>query len=138
MLEFAFFHPKPSQLFVDFLDQHKIESFQSIEDESLILIKIAILEDDALLDKIETCYEELLEMNQMLFEKAANEDEFVVAGVVVNLNDGRSVYADIDTKILIKLMEALSSFELNDLINAVVDAVENPDKRSPCERRRVK
>ncbi len=139
MLEFIFFHPKPAQLFIDFLDQHQIKSSQSLDDEDVISIKMEMNEDEDLLEKIEERYDELLVMNQEIFEnEESTEDDFVVAGIVVNLKDGQSVYADVDTQILVKLMNTLTSVELGDLINGIVDAVENPDQRTPCERQRSK
>jgi hypothetical protein len=33
-------------------------------------------------------------------------------------------------------MGVLSPIEVGDFVNSIVDAVENPDKRTPCERKR--
>jgi len=79
-----------------------------------------------------------LDMNQTLFENEQPEDnsEYTGAGVIVSLKDGRTVYADIDTPLLTKVMSALSPIELGEFVNHIVDAVENPDQRMPCERQR--
>ena len=61
-------------------------------------------------------------------------DYHVSAGVVVNLKDGRSVYANVPGDLLQRIMQALSPKELGELVNAIVDAVENPDDGPLCKR----
>jgi hypothetical protein len=92
--------------------------------------------DDALNDVIERRYDELLTLNRQLFETEQTEDveDCDAAGLVVNLADGSTVYADIPPRLLGRVMEVLTAEELGELVNAIVDAVERPDQRSLCQR----
>ena len=56
------------------------------------------------------------------------------AGVVVNLKSGDRVYAEVPSALLARVMAALTPEELGTLVDAIVDAVENPDARSLCQR----
>jgi hypothetical protein len=87
-------------------------------------------------EAIERRYDELLTLNQQLFETEHPEDvdNHHAAGVVVNLADGSTVYADISPRLLGRVMEVLTAEELGELVNAIVDAVECPDQRSLCQR----
>jgi len=137
MLEFAFFHLQPNQLFCDFLTKKSVP-FQKSEDEGVFSIKISLDTNETLLEEIESQYDILLDMNQTLFENEQLEDnkEYTAAGVIVSLKDGRTVYANIDAPLLTKVMSALSPIELGEFVNCIVDAVENPEQRMPCERQR--
>jgi hypothetical protein len=63
-----------------------------------------------------------------------DSENFGSAGVVVNLSNGTSVYADVSPELLQKIMQALTPEELGDLVNAIADAVEQPDSRPLCKR----
>ena len=87
--------------------------------------------DDDLMDEIEAGYEELMAYDQALFETEADEGGHA-AGVVVNLASGDTVYARVDPGLLGRIMEVLTPEELGEVVNAIVDAVENPDARPLC------
>jgi hypothetical protein len=48
--------------------------------------------------------------------------------------NGTSVYADVSPELLHKIMQAVTPEELGDLVNAIADAVEQPDSRPLCKR----
>ena len=60
------------------------------------------LVDDAMADALDGFYDEMFALDQGLYEHAAeaSPDDYQTAGVVVNLQDGRAVYADIPPDIL--------------------------------------
>ena len=131
MLEFVFFDSRPRQGFVDFLRSRKVPVDEFDDDETY---SVGIPEDteDELLEEIENCYEEMMEFNQALFEAEPGTGEGQAAGVVVNLASGDTVYARVDPSLLGRIMEVLTPEELGEVVNAIVDAVENPDDRPLC------
>jgi len=135
MLEFVFFDPRPQQEFADFLRRHQVPLTESDEDETF---GVAIPEDvdDALLEKIEGQYDALMAMDRELFEADADAADkgHQAAGVVLNLASGATVYAQVDPLLLGRIMEVLTPQEFGELVNAIVDAVENPDARPLCRR----
>ena len=133
MLEYAFFHKKISDLFVNFVQEKGIPVTVEREDLS-INVQLPEEIDDQLLQEIEECYDKLLDMTESLATEAEGEGYIQNVGITVNLADGRSVLAAVDPALVNKLLDAISMEELTDLVNAVVDAVENPDERPLCER----
>ena len=134
MLDFVFFDPRPRQRFVDFLRAREIP-FSESEDDETYGVGIPEDTDDDLMEEIEACYEEMMAFNQELFEAEADtEGAAHAAGVVVNLASGDTVYARVDPGLLGRIMGALTPEELGDLVNAIVDAVENPDANPLCHK----
>jgi len=94
--------------------------------------------DEPLADRIETFYDELMDADRELVEAdcAGQAGEFAAAGVTLELNDGRRVYAHVDPALLLKISRCLESDELNAFVSAICDAVEHPDERGFCQRMR--
>ena len=67
-------------------------------------------------------------MNQQLMEESTKGNS---AGVVVNLKNGTTTYADIEPYLLCKIMKVLTPEELGEVVNSIV---ESPDSRALCER----
>jgi hypothetical protein len=133
MLEFVFFDPRPRRRFVDFLQTLGVSATELEDDETF---GVAIPEDvaDELMDEIESCYDEMMAFNQALFEADAEDAATHAAGVVLNLASGETVYAQVDPVLLGRIMEVVTPQEFGAVVNAIVDAVENPDSRSLCRR----
>jgi hypothetical protein len=134
MLEYVFFHSQPFKQFVAYL--HELELQPEIEvEEDCWEARLPEDLDDELSEKIEERYDQLMDLNQQLFD-AEQEEGYHTAGVVVNLNNGETVYAQVDPAALGKIMGVLTPVEFGDVVNAIVDAVEQPDERSLCKRMR--
>ena len=137
MLEYIFFHQTPFDEFVAFLRAKGLQPETEVEDDNY---EVRLPEDieDKLSDEIEERYDALMDMNQALFEseQGVGVDNYQGAGVVLNLKDGQTVYADVDPGLLAKIMAVLSAEEFGRVVNAIVDAVENPDTRTFCQRAR--
>jgi hypothetical protein len=131
MLEFVFFDPDPRRRFVDFVRTLAVAAETRDEDETFVA---AIPEDtdDELMEWIEACYEEMMALDQVLFESRSGDDGHQAAGVVLNLASGDTVYARVDPELLGRIMAVLTPQEFGDVVNAIVDAVENPDARPLC------
>jgi acylphosphatase len=138
MLEYVFFNEEPCARFRDFLAERDLpSSLAQGELETLVQVEEERVDDD-LADEIDAFYDQMLELDQGLYEQALEQDaeHYSASGVVVNLRDGRSVYAGVRPALLAKVMEALSPDELGDLVDAIVAAVEDPDERTFCQRMR--
>ncbi len=139
MLEYVFFHQQPLDQFCEFL-RDKGVPFQLLESSESLLLAIEEQSiNDSMADIIDDHYDVMLDLDQSIYDQGLLEDEenYAAAGVVVNLMDGQSVYADVPGNLLNKVMDVLSPQELGDLVNAIADAVENPDKRALCKRHPV-
>ena len=135
MLDYVLFNEVPFQLFTDWLkDNNVIYEFEMDEDN--YVIKISEDLDEDLLDRVDEKYDELMDMNQDII----NEEEFEkndghhMAGVVVTLKDGTISYADVDSKLLSRVVSVISPEELGSIVNAIADAVENPQSKTFCQR----
>lgn len=136
MLDYIFFHEEPQRRFVRYLQELGLSPQESATDESR---QVSIDEesvDDDTADRIDDFYDEMFDLDQQLYDRGMEEDDgnYASAGVVVNLKDGQTVYADVPGDLLHKIMQALTPQELGDLVNAIADAVENPDGRPLCKR----
>ncbi|BAO43731.1 hypothetical protein [Thiolapillus brandeum] len=134
MLEYVFFHVRPFEEFVAYLHELGLQPGIQAEEDSW---EASLPEDldDELSEKIEERYDQLMELNQQLFD-AEQPEGYHTAGVVVNLAGGETVYAQVDPLLLGKIMEVLTPEEFGDVVNAIVDAVEQPDERTLCQRMR--
>ncbi|HHI77239.1 MAG TPA: hypothetical protein ENJ94_08715 [Gammaproteobacteria bacterium] len=94
--------------------------------------------DEALAERIEDFYDEMMELGRELYEQEGDQEEvgYHAAGITVQLADGSNVYAQVDPQLLGRIMQVLSPEEFNQVVNAIVEAVENPDARSLCQRMR--
>ena len=138
MLDFIFFHQTPMKKFQVYLDSEKIPykndtEFQASIEETGFTVSISDEYELDIIDKVESYYDDMMELNEALVS-AEEEDEIKNAGITVNLSDGTTVLADVDPNLIYKLSEALNPQEILQLVNAIADAVENPDKRPICKR----
>lgn len=134
MLEYVFFHVQPFEQFLAYLEELGLQPETAVDD-TCWEVRLPEDLDDNLSEDIEGRYDQLMELNQQLFD-AEQEEGYHTAGVVVNLKKGDTVYAKVDPGLLGKIMSVLTPVEFGDVVNAIVDAVEEPDKRSLCQRMR--
>lgn len=136
MLEFIFFHPKPQQLFVDWLQAQNLAPESANEDGAYTVLLPEDI-DDSLYATVEVKYEALLEMNEEIMkEENPDQADYHMAGITVQLQDGRTSYADIDPKLLGRVMQCISPEEFATIVSAIATAVEHPEERSYCQRQR--
>ena len=125
--------------FQTYLDSEKIPyendtEFQASIEETGFTVSISDEYELDVIDKVEEYYDEMMELNEALISTEEGEEEIKNAGITVNLSDGTTVLADVDPNLIYKLSEALKPQEILQLVNAIADAVENPDKRPLCKR----
>ena len=135
MLEYVLFNAETCARFCAFLVDRGLKPETRPGDPGVVVCLAEDSVDDALADAF---YDEIFALEQQIFDGNADpaSDNYHAAGVVVNLKDGRAVYAEVSPALLNKVMQALDPRELGELVTAVVDAVENPDQRTFCQRMR--
>jgi|GEM_PF-318366 len=135
MLEFIFFHPQLRDQFLEFLQQHGIQSELSADDESYTVAFPDNL-DDELLEQIETHYDELMDATRELTDSEEHQDphSYQRASLLISLKSGARTYAHVDLRVMDRILQVINTDELNQLIESIVDAVESPDERSYCQR----
>lgn len=137
MLDYILFNEKPYQLFVNWLKEKDIDCEVSRDEEDYV-IKVSEKLDEGLLDAIDDKYEEFMEMSQDIIdaEEKDKHEGYQMAGVIVTLKDGSISYADIDSKLLSRVISVISPEELGEMVSAIADAVENPQTQTYCQRMR--
>ncbi len=77
-----------------------------------------------------------MDMGRTLAEQEQDDlpENIHAAGITIQLKDGRSVYARVSPEILNKVMQCISSGELNTLVCAIMETVEDPDERGQCQQ----
>lgn len=137
MLEYVFFDPRPRDGFLEFLLELGL---QPVVEEQEDLIQVSLPEDleEALALQIEDHYDRMMALDRSLYETEAAPGEvgYQAAGITLALQDGSNVYAEVSPDLLGRIMQVLSPQEFNQVVNAIVQAVENPDARSLCQRMR--
>ncbi len=134
MLEFIFFNQEPQQRFVDLAQEHGIEITLNREEESWI-VQLPEDIDDKLVDLLEQRYDELMELDQRLTEQHDNSDDALhSAGITIQLKNGDNVYARVPPDLLNRVLQCVSNEELNLIVNAIVEAVENPQTTRLCQK----
>lgn len=134
MLQYVFFHQQPFDLFIEFINARGIKSQTTVDDMSY---EIELNEDieDKLIDEIDVEYDRLLEMNQQLMESAENtEQDYAMAAIDVPLADGRISQAFVEPELINRVMQVITAKDMGVLVKAIVEAAENPDQRSFCQR----
>jgi len=137
MLEYVFFDQRPRDSFVEYVAGLGIQARQEHEEG---IFKVLLSEDlaDELSERIEDFYDQMMALNRQLYEQEGDAEDvgYHAAGITLQLRDGVNVYAQVDPNLLGRIMQVLSPDEFNQVVNAIVEAVESPDTRSLCQRMR--
>lgn len=134
MLDYIFFNKKTFNLFEKSAKSSEIKTIVDCAD-GVFTVRLPEDLDEIVLEKLEDYYDELLDMDRTLAElQDDSEDNIHAAGITVQLKDGRFVYANVSPELLNKVMQSISTDELNTLVCAITEAVEDPDESSLCQR----
>lgn len=136
-LEYIFFHQQPYQQFKQFLQSKNIEMLKEGIDETDVegfVIHIQDNLEDDISEEIEDYYDEMMELSENLVADESEDNETSRVGLNVTLMDGRSVLAEVDPDVLNRVLTVITHQELGNLVDAIADAVENPDQRPLCKR----
>ena len=134
MLEFIFFHDSICKQFIEFIARRNV-AFSIDDDGDTITVSVSEDEDDELVEQLEAEYDRLLDLSREHTDREEGEhsENYQKASLLITLKNGDKSYAHLDTDLLNRVLTAISTEELNTLIETIVDAVENPDDRSYCE-----
>lgn len=133
MLEYIFFHKKPRNAFIRYLDDNGI-NYEEVDDNMGLVVSIPEDLDELILENIESHYEELMEDAEELLAEDGFENEKSVAAITIELEDGRTTYATVSPALMNRILSAISMDELNELVNSIVTSVQNPDNTPLCKR----
>lgn len=135
MLEYVFFNQQPCTAFTSHAKSKGIE-VNIIEDDGSYIVTLSEDVDEILLDSLEQLYDELIDLDRDIEEQKLDDstDNTHTAGITVELSNGSTVYANVSPLLLSKLLQCIDFTELNTLVEAIAQAVENRDERSLCQR----
>jgi len=137
VLEYVFFDERPRDGFVRLVEKQGLKPLLKADDDLLYVLLPEEISDE-LSKLVEAHYDRMMTLNQTLFETESDPEAVGdhVAGITLQLQDGKNAYARVDPVLLARIMEVVTPEEFNSVVNAIVEAVENPDTRSPCQRLR--
>jgi hypothetical protein len=134
MLEYIFFNKKTCHLFEKTVTLAAISPIIDCAD-GCFTVRLPEDSNEVTLEKLEDYYDELMDIDRLLAERQDDSpDTTHAAGITICLKDGRNVYASVSPDLLSKVMQSLSTDELNTLVCAITEAVEDPDESSLCQR----
>ncbi len=134
MLEYIFFNRETCHLFEKTARLAAINPLINCAD-GCFTVRLPEDLDEVTLEKLEDYYDELMSIDRLLAEQQDDSpDTTHAAGITICLKDGRNVYASVSPNLLSKVMQSLSTDELNTLVCAITEAVEDPDESSLCQR----
>ncbi|GAV20743.1 hypothetical protein MMIC_P1716 [Mariprofundus micogutta] len=133
MLEYVFFDPRPRDLFISQVHELGVEISLKQKGEELLVLLPDDLTDD-INNQVENFFMATLDMSEELMAEAEGVESFNVTGVEVKLKNGESVMASVDAMILGKVLSVLDFDELAQFVDAITQAVEEPDYRPICKR----
>ncbi len=135
MIEYVFFHRQAVDLFLRFLAEQGLEA-ETQQHSDRLEVQLPDDLDSALFDKIDTRYDQLMKLEADLTdaEQSGQAGEYETGGIVVNLTDGTTVYADLDSQLLARIMQVITPGEFAVIVDAIAKAVENRQEQPGCQR----
>lgn len=135
MLEYIFFNKETCNLFEKSAISSGLKPIIDCQEE-YFTVRLAEDSDEDILEKLDDFYDELIDMDRELAEQQQDDlsESINTAGITIQLKDGRNVYASVSPDLLNKVMQSISADELNTLVCAITEAVEDPDERGLCQR----
>jgi hypothetical protein len=133
MLEYVFFDQRPWQDFIDYVTRLGVPVETDQDDEEWLVYLPEELDDETD-EMVEARYEILFEMNERLIAEQQGSAHVDVAGININLMDGRVVLAEVDPKLINRLLQVVSIEELGEFVSAIAQAVEQGNEQPLCQR----
>ena len=136
-LEYIFFHKTPYEKFLQFLRSIQVEPLKEGVDETDVEGLVVFIQDnldESLSNEIEDYYDDMMDLNESLVAEEDEGDQMNNVGLAVSLADGRSVLASVDPAVLNRVLSVITHRQLGEMVDAIADAVENPDERPLCKR----
>lgn len=131
MFDYIFLHRELADKFTGELIRLEA-SFESRDDPLGLIVSIPEDLDEALVERIDALYETLFDESGDFFADEGAEKN--AAALEIELSDGRTTQVTVRPELMNKILGVLSFEELNELVDAIRDGVENPDPRPFCQR----
>lgn len=132
MLEYVFFSEACVEPFVAEVERRALPYTTALEPmDGGTIIQVAEPLPDEDWDALDELYDVLNVRDQQLME-ASSEDSMSVAGIYLQLTDGRQTLARIDPDVMNRILQVVSLQEFNALLEVVVKSVEEPDDSAIC------
>ncbi len=138
MYEFCFLTADRGEVFINRLKSLglPVTSRDDPINEAVTTVAIPDTIDDALYDQIEAWYEEETSKNEARARAEEVSDDVVSAGIWVQLEDGGSSLARVDSEMMARMLSVLTPDELGQFVAVIADAVEHPDITPICHNKR--
>jgi hypothetical protein len=132
MLEYVFFQEQPRKRFQGLLKEQGLTwTLEAGEMETVVVIDETGV-DAELADRIEAFYDELFALEQAHYAATLPAaDRESATAVAVRRKDGRTIVADLPPELVARILTAISPDELRDFVDTIVDAVHDPNGRTP-------
>lgn len=133
MFEYMFFDEELRRRFVAYAHSLNIEC--TFPDDNLGLLAATQEEiDDTVSDVLDNYYDELMEEQADRVDAADGEATHQAAGIRVTLSDGRPCMVKLEPALANRLLAAFTLEEMQVLVNAIAQSVENPGDGPICKR----
>ena len=135
-LDYLFFNDSIRQQFTDFLLRQNLNYAQQTESVSgayVVRVDEALVSGE-LWDQLDDFYDQLYVADQVLLEQSMSDIEGKhVAGIYVQLADGKHTVAKVAPDVINRMLTVITLDELNQLVEAIVQSVENPVQANLCQ-----
>lgn len=135
-LDYLFFNLVVQHRFEDFLAENSLPYAQYSESVTgaMVIAVEETLVSPALWDELDQLYDQLHVQDQTLLEQSVNDpDGKNIAGIYLQLASGQSTVAKVAPEIVNRILTVLTMDELNQLVEAIVQSVENPTQATLCQ-----
>lgn len=133
MFEYMFFDEELRRRFVAYAHSLNVEC--TFPDDNLGLLAATPEEiDDTISDVLDNYYDELMEEQADRVDAADGEATHQAAGIRVTLSDGRPCMVKLEPALANRLLAAFTLEEMQVLVNAIAQSVENPGDGPICKR----
>ncbi len=133
MLEYVFFDSIPCDKFVNYLKLNSIP-YKPVSGDEILMVEIPEDLDESVVKDVEAYYDDMMELGSQILSSQTDDGQINTAGLTVTLSDGRVSYAVLEPDLVNKMLDVLTLDELNTVVTAVADAVENPNDMPICKR----
>lgn len=141
MFDYIFYSATSRQRLIDWLEAHEVP-YELADAEtgsgSQPLVRVPEDLSDALLEDLDTLYDDLFAAEEALLAEAEGTNQQHVAGISFNVADGSSLQVPVDPALLNRLLQVVTMEELGAFVQTLVDSIEQPDRRPFCEQARDK
>ena len=135
-LDYLFFNLVVQQQFEHFLAENTLpysQHSESVTGAMVIAVDEALV-SPVLWDELDQLYDQLHEQDQALLEQSVNDpDGKNVAGIYLQLANGQYTIAKVAPDVVNRILTVISMDELNQLVEAIVQSVENPQQATLCQ-----